>query len=60
MAWLLSVLNAFFLRRKLKLEENIANIWPGFGNNRKDLIKVLFIAEIGMILFYYQLSIYVL
>ncbi|RWR84240.1 Beta-lactamase-related protein [Cinnamomum micranthum f. kanehirae] len=25
---------------KLKLEENIANIWPDFGNNRKDLIKV--------------------
>ncbi|KAL4625109.1 hypothetical protein ACB092_05G000400 [Castanea dentata] len=25
---------------KLKLEENVANIWPEFGSNRKDLIKV--------------------
>ncbi|KAF9600992.1 hypothetical protein IFM89_014977 [Coptis chinensis] len=25
---------------KLNLEENIANIWPGFGINGKDLIKV--------------------
>ncbi|KAF5205594.1 Beta-lactamase/transpeptidase-like protein, partial [Thalictrum thalictroides] len=25
---------------KLKLEENIANIWPGFGVNNKDSIKV--------------------
>ncbi|KAF5205802.1 Beta-lactamase domain-containing protein, partial [Thalictrum thalictroides] len=25
---------------KLKLEENIANIWPGFGVNKKDSIKV--------------------
>ncbi|KAF8389457.1 hypothetical protein HHK36_026152 [Tetracentron sinense] len=25
---------------KLKLEENVANIWPEFGTNRKDLIKV--------------------
>ncbi|KAF6141775.1 hypothetical protein GIB67_027953, partial [Kingdonia uniflora] len=25
---------------KLKLEENIANIWPGFGVNGKDLIEV--------------------
>ncbi|KAJ0985178.1 hypothetical protein J5N97_003534 [Dioscorea zingiberensis] len=25
---------------KLKLEENIANIWPDFGTNKKDLIKV--------------------
>ncbi|KAF9591676.1 hypothetical protein IFM89_005548 [Coptis chinensis] len=25
---------------KLNLEENIANIWPGFGINSKDLIKV--------------------
>ncbi|XP_058113531.1 uncharacterized protein LOC131256618 [Magnolia sinica] len=25
---------------KLKLEENVANIWPGFDTNRKDLIKV--------------------
>lgn len=25
---------------KLKLEENVANIWPDFGTNRKDLIKV--------------------
>lgn len=26
--------------RKLKLEENVANIWPEFGSNRKDHIKV--------------------
>eukprot|EP00262_Sarcandra_glabra_P015077 TRINITY_DN4574_c0_g1_i1.p1 TRINITY_DN4574_c0_g1~~TRINITY_DN4574_c0_g1_i1.p1 ORF type:complete len:955 (+),score=165.26 TRINITY_DN4574_c0_g1_i1:123-2987(+) len=25
---------------KLKLEENVANIWPDFGTNRKDSIKV--------------------
>ncbi|XP_039117743.1 probable protein kinase UbiB isoform X1 [Dioscorea cayenensis subsp. rotundata] len=25
---------------KLKLEENIANIWPDFGTNKKELIKV--------------------
>ncbi|KAK4558841.1 hypothetical protein RGQ29_008199 [Quercus rubra] len=25
---------------KLTLEENVANIWPEFGSNRKDLIKV--------------------
>ncbi|KAL5699462.1 hypothetical protein ACHQM5_030361 [Ranunculus cassubicifolius] len=25
---------------KLKLDENVANIWPGFGINGKDLIKV--------------------
>ncbi|CAB4297098.1 unnamed protein product [Prunus armeniaca] len=25
---------------KLKLEENVANIWPEFGSNRKDHIKV--------------------
>ncbi|KAF3446469.1 hypothetical protein FNV43_RR11648 [Rhamnella rubrinervis] len=25
---------------KLKLEENVANIWPEFGSNGKDLIKV--------------------
>ncbi|KAF5194231.1 Beta-lactamase domain-containing protein [Thalictrum thalictroides] len=25
---------------KLKLEDNIANIWPGFGVNKKDSIKV--------------------
>ncbi|KAK4783663.1 hypothetical protein SAY86_008037 [Trapa natans] len=25
---------------KLNLEENVANIWPGFGSNRKDVIKV--------------------
>ncbi|GAV63660.1 Beta-lactamase domain-containing protein/ABC1 domain-containing protein/WaaY domain-containing protein [Cephalotus follicularis] len=25
---------------KLKLDENIANIWPEFGSNNKDLIKV--------------------
>ncbi|PQM34282.1 uncharacterized protein Pyn_29596 [Prunus yedoensis var. nudiflora] len=25
---------------KLKLEENVANIWPEFGSNRKDRIKV--------------------
>ncbi|KAA8526138.1 hypothetical protein F0562_007762 [Nyssa sinensis] len=25
---------------KLKLEENVSNIWPEFGSNRKDLIKV--------------------
>ncbi|PIA43882.1 hypothetical protein AQUCO_01800133v1 [Aquilegia coerulea] len=25
---------------KLKLDENIANIWPGFGVNKKDSIKV--------------------
>lgn len=28
--------------RKLKLEENVANIWPEFGSNGKDLIKVWF------------------
>ncbi|KAK4591570.1 hypothetical protein RGQ29_021679 [Quercus rubra] len=28
------------LQGKLKLEENVANIWPEFGSNRKDLIKV--------------------
>jgi hypothetical protein len=27
--------------RKLKLEESVASIWPEFGSNRKDLIKVL-------------------
>ncbi|KAJ0101054.1 hypothetical protein Patl1_05432 [Pistacia atlantica] len=27
-------------RRKLKLEENVANIWPEFGSNGKDIIKV--------------------
>ncbi|KAJ0045585.1 hypothetical protein Pint_05325 [Pistacia integerrima] len=26
--------------RKLKLEDNVANIWPEFGSNGKDLIKV--------------------
>nr|XP_048331183.1 beta-lactamase domain-containing protein 2-like isoform X3 [Ziziphus jujuba var. spinosa] len=26
--------------RKLKFDENVANIWPEFGSNRKDLIKV--------------------
>lgn len=26
--------------RKLKLEETVASIWPEFGSNRKDLIKV--------------------
>lgn len=26
--------------RKLKFEENIANIWPEFGLNKKELIKV--------------------
>ncbi|KAK9279719.1 hypothetical protein L1049_013401 [Liquidambar formosana] len=25
---------------KLKLEENVANIWPEFGSNKKELIKV--------------------
>nr|XP_048331176.1 esterase/beta-lactamase LipL-like isoform X1 [Ziziphus jujuba var. spinosa]XP_048331177.1 esterase/beta-lactamase LipL-like isoform X1 [Ziziphus jujuba var. spinosa]XP_048331178.1 esterase/beta-lactamase LipL-like isoform X1 [Ziziphus jujuba var. spinosa]XP_048331179.1 esterase/beta-lactamase LipL-like isoform X1 [Ziziphus jujuba var. spinosa]XP_048331180.1 esterase/beta-lactamase LipL-like isoform X1 [Ziziphus jujuba var. spinosa] len=28
------------LCRKLKFDENVANIWPEFGSNRKDLIKV--------------------
>ena len=26
--------------RKLKYEETVANIWPNFGTNRKELIKV--------------------
>ncbi|KAL4564989.1 hypothetical protein LXL04_029070 [Taraxacum kok-saghyz] len=29
-----------FRHRKLKLDENVANIWPEFGSNGKDQIKV--------------------
>lgn len=29
--------------RKLKLGENIANVWPEFGSNRKEVIKVLYL-----------------
>jgi hypothetical protein len=32
-----SILQSF---RKLKYEETVANIWPNFGSNRKELIKV--------------------
>ncbi|KAJ0091576.1 hypothetical protein Patl1_12732 [Pistacia atlantica] len=28
------------IQKKLKFEENVANIWPDFGSNGKDLIKV--------------------
>ena len=31
---------SFYFCSKLKLDENVANIWPEFGSNGKDLVKV--------------------
>lgn len=43
--------------RKLKLGESIANIWPEFGSNKKELIKVQhFFIQVLMNFFHYHLK----